>query len=383
MTLRERRLAQRVAARGDEGLVDALLELKGVVFGSRYRCDSLYDIGAEGAVFVVTDRIHPQEIQHVAKVPLMPFHEPFNMTQSRIVERRRIIALEARYLAHSGAPSLPKHVGTYDFQNPLIDSARGGAFAELDPVVVMEKLPGQDLDRWLARAHRSQVPLRVLRPALDRLAVGLLRALVDLLDRGLVYADLRPANLRMLPQPRRHVRLLDAGSLVPVHDGSGRFPHVPSYLPPAVLDALDRGEPVQPDAAIQAIMCGRTLYEIATGNVPRAGEPIDEGALASARVSVPVAEAVRRLASGQFERVDEALDYLTERARAAASRRLMTARTRTTVTSTRAAVVQESPKAREDAADQSASRPVWRTLRRFFARMIGRAGSRGPQAPVW
>lgn len=310
----ERRIARRLEARGERGLAEALLGLKDVAFGGRYRFESLYAVGGEGAVYLVRDQQDRNTPLRVAKVALLPHHKPFELDAHGIRKRRYGLRVEAQYLAGSVSTFLPRHIGTFEFQNPLLDPARGDAFAELEPVLVMEKLPGRDLDVWLARMHHQQMPLATMQRTLDRVAVVLLQALVDLYDRGFFYADLRPANLRMMGRPERRIRLLDAGSLVAIHDRSGRFPHVPAYLPPGAFQAHMAGELILPSADTQAVMAGRTLFEVATGTVPLPGMQVDFGLLPGSQVSPPVQEVVDGLCRGDFEHCRIALKYLARRA---------------------------------------------------------------------
>jgi len=210
------------------------------------------------------------------------------------------LRVESQYLLGNVSPFMPRGVGIFETHNPALDAARGDAFAEPEPVLVMEKLPGFDLDRWLARAHRSSVPRVVLRRTLDRVAVVLLQALTDLRGRGQIFADLRPGNMRMMGRPERRVRMLDAGSLVSVHDKSGRFPHVPAYLPPELFRATQAGQLIVPDDAVQAVMAGRTLFETATGSVPHPGQDVDLSLLAGSDVSSPVGDVIARLCTGEY-----------------------------------------------------------------------------------
>lgn len=314
----ERHLVHRSEARGEEGQVEALLGLKGVLVGGRHRIEALYAVGGEGAVYLTRDLRPPPGDPagglRVAKIALLPLHRPFSLGSGSIRKQREALRVEATYLQRSGSRSMPRFEGFYEFSNPLLDRARGDAFAEPEPVLLMEKLPGQDLDRWLARTHRSGVSPAQMKRTLDRITVVLLQGLVDLYDRGFLYADLRPANLRILGRPERFVRLLDAGSLVAVNDRSGRFPHVPAYLPPALFRERLEGRPIVPTPETQAIMAGRTLYEVATGFVPRPGEGVDLAALRGGNVSPPVAEVIEGLATGSFAHVRQALRFLEKRA---------------------------------------------------------------------
>ncbi len=311
----EQRIRRRLEARGELGLTEALLGLKGVVFGNRYRLISLYAVGGEGAVFLTKDVTDPSVPLLVAKLALLPVHKPFELNANDIRKRRYLLRVEAQYLGRNRSPFMPLAHGTFEFRNPLLDAERGDAFAELEPVLVMEKLPGRDLDLWLARTHRSEVPQAIMRRTLDRVAVVLLQALVDLYDRGLFYADLRPGNLRMLRRPERRVRLLDAGSLVDVQDISGRFPHVPAYLAPETYHAALTGQAILPSTKLQAIMAGRTLFEVATGRVPLPGQQVNLDLLKDSNVSTPVADVIDGLCRGDFPDVRMALRYLVRRAR--------------------------------------------------------------------
>jgi hypothetical protein len=312
---RERRIARRLEARGEGGLADALLGLRGVILGDQYRMESLYAVGGEGAVYTTRDLTDRNAEPSVAKVALHPMHRPFQLEANAIRAKRYSLRVEAHYLERNRSPFLPASLGTYEFRNPLLDAARGDAFGELEPALVMEKLPGHDLDVWLAHMHHKKMPQHIMRRTLDRVAVVLLQALVDLWDRGLNYADLRPANLRMMGRPERRVRLLDAGSLVAIQDRSGRFPHVPAYLAPENFQAFLRGEPLIPSARLQAIMAGRTLYEAATGRVPMPGQQVDLDLLVDSNVSPPVADCIDALCRGDFATVQQALKYLSKHAR--------------------------------------------------------------------
>lgn len=312
---RERRVCRTFDSRGTPGLGEALRKLDGTVVSGRFRIDSLYAAGGEGAVFLATDLTNAGARRVVAKVPLVPYHKGVELSSNFLRRRRESLREEARNLDASASRFMPISLGLHEFANPLLDRARGGEFASSEPVIVMEWLPGFDLDHWLARIHRSDVPVALLRKNLDRVAVVLLNALVDLQEHGFYYADLRPGNLRMMGRPERRVRLLDAGSLVEIGDESGKFPHVPAYLPPDLFTwKQETGRTIVPSAAIQAVMAGRTLFEVATGIVPMPGQAVDRTALKESHVSQPVADVVDGLATGSFEDVRQALKYLSKRA---------------------------------------------------------------------
>lgn len=310
----ERRISRRLEGRGLAGLGEALCKLQGRKFGGRFEMDSLFAAGAEGAVFLARGAGEAGAPRYVAKIPLLLYHRPITLDTEGIRRRRAALREEAGHLINSASPYMPRAYGLFDMVNPLLDPARGGAFAEPEPVLVMERLPGFDLDVWLARMHNSDIDVKLLRRTLDQAAVAVLQGLWDLQERGFYYADLRPGNVRIGGRDRR-ARLLDAGSMVLRSDCSGRFPHVPAYLPPDLFLRVRSGaDRLFPTAAVQAVMAGRTLYEVATGHVPVPGEPVDTKLLWESRVSQPVADTIDGLCSGSFTDVQQAVKYLSKRA---------------------------------------------------------------------
>jgi hypothetical protein len=314
-TLHERRISHRLDARGDAGLLEPLIALRGLVVGGRHRIESLYAVGGEGAVYLVRDLRDPLGTVNVGKVALLPYHRPSQLDGRLVRKQRGHLRTEAEYLSSSRSRFLPGYRCVLDFGNPLLDPARGGPFAQPELMLLMEKLPGLDLDRWLARVHRSDIPLPIVRRTLDRVSVMILQGLVDLDERGFLYADLRPGNVRILGRPERMIRLLDAGSLVTARDPAERFPHVPAYLPEEAFDDLAAGRTVRPTTEIQSVMAGRTLYEVATGCVPLAGQPVNLARLGDSHVSEPVARVIETLCSGGAGHVRESLRALEKSAK--------------------------------------------------------------------
>lgn len=308
----ERRVIRRLEARGEPGLGEALVGLDGSVVGDRWRLESLYAVGSEGAVYVARDVEDPAAPYAVAKVALLPLHRPFDLTDEEIAQRRASLREEATNLSRAASAYMPKSLGLHEFENPALEAAWGGEFAEPEPCLVMEMLPGFDLDFWLARMHSSRVPKSLLRRQLDHVAVVVLTGLLELQDHGFFYTDLRPGNVRIRGRSRERVRLMDAGSLVRADDRSGKFPHVPAYLPPELFETGRSGGLLLPSPAIQAVMAGRTLFEVATGRVPLPGEPVETSSLYGLTVSPSVAETVERLCRGSFPDVGAALAYLSE-----------------------------------------------------------------------
>lgn len=320
---RERRVTRRLEARGLKGLGQALVRLRGTQIAGRWELGSLYAVGAEGAVFLCHDVWDGTQPLRVAKIALLPYHKPFALSFDEVNLRRRRLREEVDHLRTSASAYMPEFVAIEEFANPLLDPERGGAFAEPEPVLVMERLPGFDVDYWCARVHSSKVPRTIVRRNVDHVAIVVLRAMWDLHERGYFYCDLRPGNIRIRGRSEHRVRMMDAGSLVKRGDVSGGFPHVPSYLPPKLFhrSQAEGLDVLVPSLEIQAVMAGRTLFEVATGRVPVPGEDVDNSLLQCETASADVAETIAGLCDGAFPDVFQALKSLAKQTKRGKIRR--------------------------------------------------------------
>jgi hypothetical protein len=167
LSRRERRLGRRLGARDEQPLFEALLAFRGRPLSERFALSPLFAVGGEGAIFEVRDNTDANA-RLVAKLGRAPWHRPIELTSKRIRQNRAIIVDEEALLRTAGSPFLPRSEGLFHMQNPHLEAARGGAFAEAEPCLVMERLGGQDLDAWLCRVHRGAaawIPCRRFRPS--------------------------------------------------------------------------------------------------------------------------------------------------------------------------------------------------------------------------
>ena len=78
--------------------------------------------------------------------------------------------------------------------------------------------------------------------------------------------------------------------------------------------ALDSGARIVPSDRIQAVMAGRTLFEVVTGTTPVPGEDCDLDRVWEGAVSPPVAEAIAMMCRGNFSDMSSALRFLQRNA---------------------------------------------------------------------
>lgn len=165
----------------------------------------------------------------------------------------RRIRREARLAAGLEHPNLVRFLG-------LLRSRRGGL------ALVYELLPGEDLTGLLDAPLGTERALELLRG----MAAGL-----DALHRsGLVHRDLKPGNLRVLPDGT--VKLLDFGLLRSTESGAsvtaaGVLLGTPAFMAPELL----MGEPATPASDHYALAC--LAFRMLTGALLQPESP--EGVL--------------------------------------------------------------------------------------------------------
>ncbi|HEX8708440.1 MAG TPA: serine/threonine-protein kinase [Pyrinomonadaceae bacterium] len=193
--------------------------------------------GGMGAVYLARD----QRLGHTVALKETFFSEE---------RMRRAFVREARLLAHLRHPALPKVTDHFDEE--------GGQF------IVMEFIPGEDLEILLAQRGKPFPPAQVL-----GWADGLLKAL-DYLhgqEPPILHRDIKPANLKLTPEGE--VILLDfglakgtAGQTPSVLTSRSVFGFTPNFAPLEQIQGTGTG----PRSDLYSLAA--TLYYLMTGVIP-------------------------------------------------------------------------------------------------------------------
>jgi serine/threonine-protein kinase len=147
------------------------------------------------------------------------------------------------------------------FSHPNIVVLHDFGFHEEKPFLVMEYVPGPNLEGWLKEAHPLADHLRIME--------GLCGALTYAHERGVLHRDLKPSNIQVLPDGQ--CKLLDFGIAhgpAAKLTATGIVMGTPSYMAPEILeDAL-----YSPRADI--FSAGVLMYEMLAGSNPFAGRTV-------------------------------------------------------------------------------------------------------------
>ncbi len=200
----------------------------------KYEVAHLLGEGAMGEVFLARDPF----IGRAVAVKLM---------KTSNADDRERFQQEARTV---GALSHPNIVVLHDF-----------GFLDERPYLVMEFVPGRNLEDWLRDPHTLDEHLRIVE--------GLCRALLYAHERGVLHRDLKPSNVQVMPDGE--CKLMDFGI---ARTGTGRLTTAhtvlgtPSYIAPEIL------EEAAYSSTGDVYSAGVVVYEMLAGINPFAGKTV-------------------------------------------------------------------------------------------------------------
>ncbi len=266
----------------------------GTLLRDRYEILSLIGQGGMGSVYKASDRRLPGRLCAIKEI--LPTPGPSASTLPHTQEQ---FLREASILARLDHPNLPK-VSDYFAVADHTTGAQG-----IDPAppapsrdyLVMDYVPGQDLQQVVQHAHREQ-------RFLDwREVLGWMAQLCDALtylhsqQPPVLHRDIKPGNIKLTPAGR--IKLVDFGLVKPLDTddpktltgmrGIGSLPYTPieQYA----------GELGHTDTRSDLYSLGATLYHLLTGGPPASAQDrfLDPDALVPPRqINPAVTPAVER-----------------------------------------------------------------------------------------
>jgi serine/threonine protein kinase len=274
--LNERQIAQYLIARNLPGLFELLVGLKGTVLEGRYVLRWLYAVGGQSIIYLAEG---PGDTLAIVKLAFLPYHRSAYVSTKEIQEARQRLEIEARLLERFRGTLLPEFYDLIYAPNPLHSSARGDGIVSREPYLVMEFVRGRTLLEVARHAHHAE---KLDYDALEWLAWQAASAFagfaITISNRQEVYlySDLNPINLILTDSLDNPVRILDAGSLIPLHADTGvPLPFTWAYVPPEYYHAYDKGQMLWPTTHYVMYTLGKTLWEVLTNRQPCPAEDPD------------------------------------------------------------------------------------------------------------
>jgi len=270
----------KLAALEMSAMLEPLVSMQGLQLGGKYELCYPYDVGGQGILFMARP-LGVVECNVLAKMPALEYHRPpAYMTSEAIATARQRIEHEAAILCRFQNTILPTYYDLVYGPNPLHAPEWGAEITQHEVYLIMEFIQGRGLEQVTGEMHYAgDCDYRQL----EHLALVVAESILDLCDTlyengtGFLYSDIRPANV-LLTEGERPVRMIDAGSIIPVrpiHDVNLEIPFSESYVPVDVYESYQLSRPVWPDCRFVVCTLGRTLYQVATNRIPLPGDELD------------------------------------------------------------------------------------------------------------
>jgi serine/threonine protein kinase len=274
----EQQVAKRLVAQNSLGLFDSLTSLRGLVLDNQYELNWLYNVGGQSVVFLART-LRDNEV--VVKMALQAYHRPAYISTDNIRKGRARLEREANLLREFAGSLLPEFHDLIYSRNPLHSSARGDDIAEKEPYLVMEFIEGRtilDISREAHLTNPSDYRTIEWLSWESVTAVADFFTTVSTQSKQYLYSDVNPANLMIVNSQAQPIRILDAGSLVPLQPSPGLLaPFTSVFVRPDYYDAYRGGRPLWPTVSSIMYSVGKMLWAILTNRHPHPGIDPDLG----------------------------------------------------------------------------------------------------------
>jgi serine/threonine protein kinase len=242
----------------------------GTLLRNRYEIEALIGQGGMGAVYRAADQRLPGRLCAIKEIWPAP-----GVSAASLEQAREQFLREASTLARLDHPNLPK-VSDYFTQVPG-NGEEPGDGVSLAPTIgrtylVMDYVPGQDLQQLVQHAHREgqfldeREVLRWMAQLCDALAY------LHSQNPPVLHRDVKPGNVKLTPEGR--IKLVDFGLVKPLDPndpntitgmrGIGSLPYTPieQYA----------GELGHTDTRSDLYSVGATAYHLLTGRQPASAQ---------------------------------------------------------------------------------------------------------------
>jgi len=245
---RDQEAVLRLKARRLGHLEAHIRKMAGLTLASRFRMEHLLFVGGYGVLFVAIDTGGPGKPHVVVKFPFMDWSRPGKTKVSRLKKRRSALEREGILLLQGEGRILPALVASFVEDNPLIMEPTP-RLASAERFVAMELIRGATPDaaaRTAAKLHgrdSSEFDWWIS-DTLQSIADSLIQLSAQFPE--MIYTDIAAKNFLLTSE--KTVRVVDAGSLVPLGTPLSRASYTPKYC---TLTKAERREPADEQTVVR------------------------------------------------------------------------------------------------------------------------------------
>jgi hypothetical protein len=255
------RLGLTLEAQGRGALLPLLDEARGSVVAGRFTIDRLLAAGRQSFVFLA----HSGAQRDVIKVCAFDYTRPLQLSRSEVASAQRTLEREHEVLSACPAGHLPSPVALVRCTSPVPAASEIAALGGTEVALIEEHIEGARLSELALGPWRRLDPT-AREAAARRIAEQFLRFWDGLLAAGWLYGDVSADNL--LIDPAGRLRVVDAGSAVPIAPEVVLTGFTPAFTTPHLFDRLSHDQPVPGDASVILPAFAKVLHFALTRREP-------------------------------------------------------------------------------------------------------------------
>jgi serine/threonine protein kinase len=261
----EQQLVSHLTTKNHSGLCDRLLSLKGHTLKHLYTIRWLYALGSQSVLYLAENT---EKELVIVKTALFPYHLADYTKIQDIYRARQSVKRDAEQLQCFHDKILPKYYDLLYDTNPLLSPSYGEEIIQNELFLMMELLQGQTLRQVVRTLHSAQQPVY---PLLEWIAWKVIitgsefSLAISQAEKPCLYSDFKTANIFLTDNSEQPIRIIDAGSLIPLSAEAGMSPTFTwAYMPPEYCEAYDKEERLWPTPRYVMYTLGKTLWQTLT-----------------------------------------------------------------------------------------------------------------------
>lgn len=262
-------------ASGYGGLYEILSQLVGMVIGKKYILLEPYAVGGQSILWTTANKEYLSQTV-ITQFPLLSYQRPAYLDASKTYQRRKNIEFQAQLLSSYNGEILPSVYGLFYDHNPLYPKERPTEIRDRETYLVMEHIKGIPGKQKIIYLHaQEKLNIKEIEKFSVQIAETALALFLKLKEIGYLYTDFNPRNIILETSPTHKIRVIDAGSIIPIIPADTfEIPFTEAYVPSEYYKNIKSKEKIWPTEKFVLCTLGKTLWQILSNKQPIPGEEL-------------------------------------------------------------------------------------------------------------